>query len=99
MKRPMLTAALLGVGLLSGCVAAPPPPPPAPPPPQAETIPNPPVTDVPLVWQPGHWNWTGAAYAWQPGVFVPRDGHSNMFMPGFWQQTPGGWSWVPAHWM
>jgi hypothetical protein len=99
MKRPILAATLLSAGLLTGCAvttAGPPAPPPAP---LAETIPNPPVTDVPLIWQPGHWNWTGAGYAWAPGAYVPQDGHGNMFMPGYWQQTTAGWSWVPAHWI
>ncbi len=100
MKRSVIATALLGAGLLAGCaVPGTPPPPVPPPPPQAEVIPNPPVTDVPLIWQPGHWNWTGTGYAWQPGAYVPRGTHSNMFMPGYWQQTSTGWSWVPAHWM
>jgi hypothetical protein len=97
MKRPILAAALLGTGLLTGCAATNPYPPV--PPPIAETIPKPPVTAEPLIWQPGHWNWTGTAYAWQPGEYIPQGAHSNMFMPGFWQQTPAGWNWVPAHWL
>jgi hypothetical protein len=92
--------ALFGAAcLLAGCaasttVAYPPVPPPRP-----ETIPNPPVSAAPLIWQPGHWNWTGAGYAWEPGMYVPQGSHSNMFMPGYWQQTSAGWTWQPAHWM
>jgi hypothetical protein len=99
MKRSIVRAALLSVSLAAGCTTINPYPPVPPPPPTAEVIPNPPVTDVPLIWQPGHWNWTGTGYAWQPGEYVPRGTHSNMFMPGFWQESPSGWMWVPAHWL
>ena len=101
MKHPAIAAALIGAAcLLSGCAtttttAAYPPVPP----PQPETIPKPPVTSTPLIWQPGYWNWTGAGYVWSPGIYVPQGNHSNMFMPGYWQQTSAGWAWQPAHWM
>jgi hypothetical protein len=100
MKCPLRAAALAGaVCLLSACVTtttAPYPPVPAP---QAETIPPPPVSATPLIWQPGHWNWNGSGYVWEPGMYVPQGTHSNMFMPGYWQKTPSGWAWQPAHWM
>jgi hypothetical protein len=84
---------------LAGCVvpsSAPPPPPPL----QAEVMSKPPVTTTPLLWQPGHWDWTGGGYVWQPGEYVPSAGHGNMYMPGFWAATPDGrWVWQPAHWM
>ena len=102
MKRPWFAALLIGgIALLSGCAApatAPGAPPPVPPP-QPETIPKPPVTATPLLWQPGSWRWTGAGYVWQPGRYVPRDGHGNLYMPGYWQQSPTGYRWVPAHWL
>jgi WXXGXW repeat (2 copies) len=103
MTRPWLAAALIaGAALLSGCSA-----PgattatgyPAVPPPRPEVIPKPPVTATPLLWQPGYWNWAGGGYVWEPGRYVPRDGHSNMFMPGWWKQTPSGYQWQPAHWL
>ncbi|HVB67585.1 MAG TPA: hypothetical protein VNE67_06980 [Acetobacteraceae bacterium] len=104
MKSPTLAAALLGLTLLAGCAApasttAGYPYPPVPPP-RAEVIPKPPVTAVPLLWEPGHWDWTGAGYVWQSGRYVPRDGHNGMFMPGWWRQNPSGaYQWVPAHWL
>jgi hypothetical protein len=70
------------------------------PPLQAETMGKPPVTTAPLIWQPGHWDWTGGGYAWVPGDFVPSAGHGVMWMPGYWAPTPdGSWGWQPAHWM
>ncbi len=102
MRQTSIALALAGsLALLSGCVTStttaftPPPIPPA----QQEIIPNPPVTGMPLIWQPGHWNWNGSGYVWQPGEYVTQAGHSNMFMPGYWQQTTSGWAWVPAHWL
>lgn len=88
--------------LLSGCAPAAStggnPYPPVPPP-RTETIPKPPVTATPLLWEPGHWDWTGGGYAWRAGRYVPEGGHSNMFMPGWWKSTPSGYVWVPAHWL
>ncbi|HET6182703.1 MAG TPA: hypothetical protein VFA03_03805 [Acetobacteraceae bacterium] len=102
MRHALLLAGVLGAGLtLAGCttpeMAGPPaPPPPAPP----EVIPKPPVTATPLIWQPGHWDWNGSGYVWTPGEYVPRGGHSDMFMPGYWAQSPtGGWQWQPPHWL
>ena len=105
MRHTRLAAALIAAAaLLSGCAgpattqpAAPPYPPV--PPPRTETIPNPPVTATPLLWQPGSWDWIGSGYVWNPGRYVPRDGHSNLFMPGYWRQTPSGYVWQPAHWL
>lgn len=94
-------AATVAVGLLAGCAtqtttsANPYPPVPAP---LAETMPKPPVTGEPLAWQPGHWNWSGSGYVWQPGQYVPAAGHGQLWQPGWWAQTPSGWVWQPAHW-
>jgi hypothetical protein len=104
MKTPTLAATLLGLSLLGGCAAPGPttasypyPPIPAP---RPEVIPKPPVTATPLLWEPGHWNWTGAGYVWQQGRYVPRGNHNGMFMPGWWRQDPSGtYHWVPAHWL
>jgi len=102
MRHAHIALALAGsIALLSGCVnetTGPFTPPPVPPL-QTEVIPNPPVTAVPLIWQPGHWNWNGSGYVWQPGVYVPQDGHGNLFMPGYWQQSATGWAWIAAHWL
>ncbi len=74
---------------------APPPVPSA----RPELIPKPPVTATPLSWQPGHWDWNGGGYVWQSGEYVPREGHGDLFMPGYWARTPSGWQWQPAHWL
>ena len=96
MKHSTQAALLLAtVCLLAGCAAQTPPPVP---PPMAELVPNPPVTVTPLILQPGHWDWTGNSYVWQPAQYVPREGHSDMWMPGYWALSNGGWAWQPAHW-
>ncbi len=83
--------------LLVGCAeSAAPPPVPAP---MAESVPKPPVSAVPLVWQPGHWDWTGSSYVWTPGQYVDAAGHSGNWMPSYWDKTGSGWVWRPAHWM
>ena len=98
MKHAATAASLFGAAwLLAGC-AADVPPAPIPPPPTAETVPLPPVSATPLIWQPGHWDWTGTAFIWAPGQFVPRAGHGEYWMPGFWDRIDSGWIWRPAHW-
>lgn len=92
-----------GVLLLAGCVPAVrdegalpfPPPPPAP----GEAMPLPPVSEAPLIWQPGSWDWAGGGYIWREGHWVPRGDHSGQWMPGFWARDGGVWHWVPAHWL
>jgi hypothetical protein len=91
-------------GTLAGCTAPIPqsaanPYPPAPAV-QAEVIPKPPVSEDPLIWQPGHWDWTGGSYVWTPGAWEPREGHGTSWQDGYWSQGPGGqWVWIPAHWL
>ncbi len=94
MKQSIAIALLL---LLAACVAAAPPAPV--PPPMAETIPKPPVSAVPLTWQPGHWDWSGTSYVWAPGQYVDLGGRPANWQPPYWQQTPGGWVWQPGHWL
>lgn len=90
------TAMVLVVGMgLAGCGASYP----EIPPPRIEVMGKPPVTETPLIWRPGHWDWTGAAYVWEPGEFVARAGHSDYFQSGRWESTSGGWRWDPAHWL
>lgn len=87
---------LLGLALLAGCAGgAPYPPPPAL---MVETIPRPPVSAEPLRWQPGHWDWTGNAYTWAPGQFVPQAGTGANWVHGHWAQSGAGWVWVPGAW-
>ena len=102
MSFRLAVAALLGAGLLAGCAnqtetMATPPYPPVPPP-MTETVPKPPVTAEPLMWQPGHWDWTGTGYTWAPGQYIPAAGHGPLWVPGWWSRTPTGWKWEPAHW-
>jgi len=91
--------ALGGALLLAGCAVTPANPYPPVPPAPAETMPLPPVTATPLIWQPGHWDWTGAGYAWTPGAFVPRGNHSDQWMPAHWELVGSAWVWQPAHWL
>jgi hypothetical protein len=106
MTKRTLAVALLGVTLLAGCATtttttttttAVNPFPPVPPP-IAETMPKPPVSAEVLLWQPGHWDWNGRGYEWQPGEYVPAAGHGALFQVGYWAPTPSGWVWVKAHW-
>jgi WXXGXW repeat (2 copies) len=97
MRHRWTQAALLATTwLLASCavVSAPPPVPPL----QVETIPNPPVSAEQLIWQPGHWDWTGSGFAWVPGQYVTAAGHGNLWQPGYWVQGPSGFIWQPAHW-
>jgi hypothetical protein len=96
MKHPAIAALLGAAWIVAGCAADNPPAPV--PPPMAETIPKPPVTATPLIWQPGHWDWTASSYVWTPGQYVAREGHSDMWMSGWWEKTSSGWVWHPAHW-
>ena len=98
MRYRSITAALIGAAwILAGCTTINPlVPVPAP---MAETMPKPPVSAEPLIWQPGHWDWTGNAYVWIPGQYVSAEGHSNRWMWGFWEQTGAGQVWHSAHWM
>ncbi|HEX3347199.1 MAG TPA: hypothetical protein VHS58_03755 [Acetobacteraceae bacterium] len=89
---------------LSGCVTAVPTtvagpnPYPAPPAVQVETVPPPPVSGDSLIWQPGHWDWTGTAYVWTAGQWVSRASHGAVWQQGYWTVVNGVWTWVPPHW-
>jgi hypothetical protein len=97
---PLLPAIALCLGLsLTACAITPANPYPPVPPRPAEAMPLPPVTTTPLIWQPGHWDWTGAGYAWRPGQFVPRGDHSNEWLPEHWALVGSTWVWQPAHWL
>lgn len=100
MKRVVVPVLFAGTLALAGCVQTVPATNPYPPVPPArsEVIPKPPVSATPLVWQPGHWDWTGSGYAWTAGAYVPRAGHGTLWQPGYWALSPTGWTWVPGHW-
>lgn len=100
-KHLMLLMALA----VAGCVQPPPvntvsgnPNPPAPPV-QSEVIPKPPVSEEPLIWQPGHWDWLGTGYSWRPGEWIKRAGHGTEWQDGYWTNESGRWEWRPAHWL
>jgi hypothetical protein len=73
-----------------------------PPPPHSELVPPPPTGSQPMVWQPGHWQYTGAAgnpWFWADGKYVAVPPGSTTWVPGSWQQQSGGsWLWVQGHW-
>jgi hypothetical protein len=100
MRRMVPIAMLLAGGLgLAGCATGNPYP--AVPPARAETVPLPPVSGVPQLWQPGHWEWSGNGYTWIAGQWIARDDHSGTWMPGYWAQNPQteSWAWQPGHWV
>ncbi len=73
-----------------------------PPPPESELVPPPPQGSGPVVWQPGHWAYTGVTgnpWSWVSGVYVtPPPGEAH-WIPGQWQETTAGtWMWVAGHW-
>lgn len=98
MRRLLPILALIALaGCNTGGVAVPPyPPVPAALP---DPMPKPPVTPIPLVWQAGHWDWNGAGYVWQPGQWVPAEGHGPNWQPGWWNVIGGQWRWEPPHWV
>lgn len=101
MRRTTLVSALclpLLAGWLAGCVPAPKPHPPIPPI-RAEQVPVPPRSSVVLIWQPGHYDWTGSGYAWVPGEWVDRAGHGTLWQDGYWQDTPQTSAWIAGHWL
>ena len=93
----MRIAALLLVLSLGACVATPPYP--SVPALRADPMPKPPFTAEQLLWQPGHWDWSGSGYVWAPGQYVPAAGHGGSWMPGWWSRVDGIWRWEPAHWV
>jgi hypothetical protein len=90
--------AIIVLLLLCACASSSTPPAQMPPP-MAETIPKPPVSPVPLSWQPGHWDWTGSSFVWVPGQYVDAARASGTWMPPFWEKTDSGWAWRSAHWL
>lgn len=93
-------ASALAVGLVfagTGVASAQPAYPPIPPP-RVERIPPPPHGRY--VWEPGHWQWTGARYTWIAGRYVPRRVRAGHYVPGHWQFSPreNRYVWRPAHW-
>ncbi len=84
--------------LLGACAARPQafPTPPALP---VAKIPLPPVSDVALVWQPGDWVYTTGSYRYDPGQYVPAEGHGSNWIYGHWAGTPDHYVWVAGAWL
>ena len=62
-----------------------------------ERIPPPPP-GARMVWEPGHWQWDGRAYAWVGGHYVrPGRAHAQ-WVHGHWANQGGRWVWVGGHW-
>jgi hypothetical protein len=102
MKKLTTLAALLVASLLAGCSekqrsadcnSYPPVPALI-----TETMPLPPVAAEPLMWQPGHWDWSDSGFVWANGQYVPAEGHGNLWMPGWWSRGETGCAWQPPHW-
>ena len=86
--------------LLAGCAPTPGPLPYPPiPSPRTELVPNPPVSQEQLVWQPGHWEWIGNGYDWHNGSWVLLGDHSKLWQDGSWSQVDGKWTWNAGHWL
>jgi hypothetical protein len=98
-RRATTSAAVLLASLLALGACGPSAPPAPIPAPLPESIPKPPVSASQMIWQPGHWDWTGSSYVWVPGQFVEAAGHGSDWMPGWWEKTDSGWAWRPGHWM
>lgn len=73
-----------------------------PPPVHAELVPLPPLGGGPVVWQPGHWDYTGAArnpWGWHHGHYARPPHGDTTWVPGWWSQEPNGsWIWLRGHW-
>jgi len=68
-------------------------------PPELRTEVIPPAASDLVVWDPGHWQWTGDNWAWQPGHYVTRPQTTAMWEPGHWvPNAAGGYMWVDGHW-
>jgi len=97
-----VTAGLAAVSLMSFTPSASAQPstviiaPSAPPAPRVETVPPPPSTV--MTWHPGHWNWNGAAWAWEEGHYVQRPQPAAVWEPGHWAERDGGYVWVDGRW-
>ncbi len=69
------------------------------PPPLAERVPAPPAANVPLIWEPGHYNWDGRRYTWSAGRWINRAGHGTLWQDGYWRREGRRYVWIPGHWL
>jgi len=92
---PAVAALLLSAGVAMAQPYAPPPYAPVPPP-QVEIVPAPPGPR--MLWEPGHWQWNGAAYVWIRGRYIAAARRYHHWVEGFWARRGPRWVWAPAHW-
>ena len=96
--QPQTTQIIVQQPAQAAALVAPGPPPP----PHAELVPPPDPGMGPVVWQPGHWRYTGMPgndWAWQSGGYVPPPPGQTTWIPGQWAMQPGGgWAWIEGHW-
>ncbi len=70
-----------------------------PPPAQYEVVPPAPQGYGAVAWQPGHWNWNGSGWAWQPGQYMTAQSSGLQWIEGKWTDVPGaGWRYIEGHW-
>ena len=98
-RLPVLILPLMLGMLLAGAPAAQAQPP-FPPVPQLkyEPVPPAPGPEQDYLWQPGHWDWTGAKYAWVQGTWIERHLGYHEYRQGVWVRHSGDWEWSSAHW-
>jgi hypothetical protein len=97
--RPTAAAAILML-LLSSCTVPQPvfkiPVPSCPhvPPPPSSKPPKPPLSALPQVLQPGHWEWDTSGYVWQkPHWQVRLTKRPPVWLDGFWEPNGGACVW------
>ncbi|MFN8061158.1 MAG: hypothetical protein U0Q12_18505 [Vicinamibacterales bacterium] len=51
-----------------------------------------------FVWVAGYHRWSGSAYVWVPGRWVPPARPRASWVPGHWARDRRGWFWVDGRW-
>src|ERR1700709_2586842 len=64
----------------------------------AETRPLPPVSEQPLIWQPGDWVFAGESYRYEPGHYIASTGREHTWVFGHWGGTSTAPVWLPGGW-
>lgn len=64
------------------------------------TTPQPPAPSASAVWVPANYEWSGSAYALQPGHWSERVPSGQVWQPGHWLLGPSGsYVWVKGDWV
>ncbi|MDQ2901112.1 MAG: hypothetical protein M3Y07_15130 [Acidobacteriota bacterium] len=96
MKRALLPALILGIGLMSGCAVRAGymvPPPPAPRVEYYGYAPGP-----GYVWSGGYWVWGGRGYDWTGGRWLAPPRPRARFAQGHYARRHGTYFYVPGRW-